>query len=114
MPERSTSLPMRFTGRATTSKRPTTISTKRNFNKAKEKFKAGYVRNGSGHPIDDSGEVSQATAALNGHREQLSRIAVDFDQVAAALAQAQRDSDAEIASLDGQLHDLDDQTGVRC
>lgn len=70
------------------------------FDKAKAKFKAGYVRNGSEHPIDESGEVSRATAALNGHREQLSHVAVNLEQCTAALAQAQRDGDAEIASLD--------------
>jgi hypothetical protein len=61
------------------------------FTKAKEKFKAGYVRNGSEHPIDESGEVSRAAAALNGHREQLSQVAVSLEQCAAALAQATPD-----------------------
>lgn len=82
------------------------------FNKAKQKFKDGYTRNGSEHPINTSAQVERATAAMDGHREQLSKIALNLEQTAAALAQAQRDSDAEIAGLNAQLHELDDQMGA--
>ncbi|WP_396919320.1 DUF456 domain-containing protein [Mycolicibacterium sp.] len=78
------------------------------FEAAKRQFKDAYKRNGSGHPINDSAEVQRASAALAGHPEQLSNIAVDLEQVAAALATGQRDCDAQIASLENQLHAIDD------
>jgi hypothetical protein len=78
------------------------------FEAAKRQFKDAYKRDDSTHPINDSAEVQKASAALAGHPEQLSNIAVDLEQVAAALATGQRDCDAQIASLESQLHTIDD------
>jgi hypothetical protein len=79
------------------------------FDAAKRQFKEAYQRNDSEYPIDESHEVQRAATHLAGHPEELSRIAVDLEQVAASLAVAQRDSDAEIAALESQLHAIDDQ-----
>jgi hypothetical protein len=79
------------------------------FDAAKRQFKEAYRRNDSEYPIDESHEVQRAASQLAGHPDELSRIAVDLEQVAASLAIAQRDSDAEIAALETQLHAIDDQ-----
>jgi hypothetical protein len=79
------------------------------FDAAKRQFKEAYRKDDSEYPIDESHEVQRAATQLTGHPEELSRIAVDLEQVAAALAIAQRDSDAEIAALETQLHGIDDQ-----
>ena len=79
------------------------------FDAAKRQFKDAYRRNDTEFPIDESHEVQRAAKELAGHPEELSRIAVDLEQVAASLAIAQRDSDAEIAALETQLHAIDDQ-----
>jgi len=79
------------------------------FDKAKQKFKAGYRRNGSEHPINESAEVRQATTALAGHTEALPRIAASLEQVAAALVTAQRHSDYALGEADGALDEIDDQ-----
>jgi hypothetical protein len=79
------------------------------FDKAKQKFEAGYRRNGSEHPINESAEVRQATTALAGHTEALPRIAASLEQVAAALVTAQRHSDYALGEADGALDEIDDQ-----
>lgn len=79
------------------------------FDAAKRQFKEAYRVDDSEHPINESNVVQQATTALAGHPEELSQIAADLEQVAAALATAQRDSDAEIAALEAKLHEYDDQ-----
>ena len=79
------------------------------FDKAKQKFKAGYRRNGSEHPINESAVVRQATTALAGHTEALPRIAASLEQVAAALVTAQRHSDYALGEADGALDEIDDQ-----
>lgn len=79
------------------------------FEAAKRQFKEAYRVDDAEHPINESNAVREAAAALAGHPEELSRIAVDLEKVAAALATAQRDSDAEIAALEAKLHEYDDQ-----
>lgn len=85
------------------------------FAAAKKTFADAYHRPGGVHPINDSAEVQKVSAALAGHPEQLTRIAADLEQTAAALVTAQRDSAAEIESLDAQLHTIDDEisTAIR-
>ena len=78
------------------------------FATAKKRFKDAYRVDDSEHPINESNLVKEASTALAGHPEELSRIAVNLEQVAAALATAQRDCDAEIAALDAKLHQIDD------
>ena len=80
------------------------------FNKAKEQFKTAYVRNnGSQHPINDSAEVQRMSAQLSGHPEELTKIAANLEQTAAALATAQRDSAAEVNELNAALHSIDEE-----
>ena len=80
------------------------------FNKAKQQFKDAYNRNnGSEHPINDAAEVQRMSALLAGHPEELTKIAANLQQTAAALATAQRDSAAEIAELNAALHSIDDE-----
>lgn len=78
------------------------------FVTAKQRFETGWRHNGAEHPIVDSPEVTRATAAMNLQKPQLAKIAVDLETVAAALATAQRASDADIAALDNLLHGVDD------
>jgi hypothetical protein len=82
------------------------------FNAAKQRFQEAYLRNGSEHPINESAQVLQVTAALAGHQENLSRIAADLEEVAASLAIAQRNSDAEIAATNAALHEIDNAISV--
>jgi hypothetical protein len=82
------------------------------FSTAKQRFEQGWRHNGVEHPITASAEVARATAAMNLQKLQLARIAVDLETVAAALATAQRTSDADIAALDTFLHGADDAIGA--
>jgi hypothetical protein len=78
------------------------------FRKAQEQFKNAYNRNnGSEHPINDAAEVQRLNAQLAGHPEQLSNIAVNLEQTAAALATAQRDATTEVGELNAALHSID-------
>ncbi|OPX07750.1 hypothetical protein [Mycobacterium sp. AT1] len=78
------------------------------FVSAKQRFEKGWRRNGTEHPINDSPEATQAAATMNLQKPQLAKIAVDLEDVAAALATAQRTSDGDIAGLDNLLHGIDD------
>jgi hypothetical protein len=78
------------------------------FVSAKQRFENGWRRDGAEHPINDSAAVARATDAMKLQRPQLARIAVDLETVAAALATAQRASDADIGALDNLLHGIDD------
>jgi hypothetical protein len=60
------------------------------FNAAKRDFEQAYRVNDHEHPINESAEVQRVSAALKGHPEELVCIAVDLEQLAAALAVAQQ------------------------
>jgi hypothetical protein len=82
------------------------------FDEAKRKFEKAYQRDKTEHPINDSAEVARASAALTGHRQDLNRVAVKLEEVAAALAVAQRASGGVIAgplALNFQVDDIDNQ-----
>ncbi|CAN5566662.1 hypothetical protein BH09ACT8_BH09ACT8_42930 [soil metagenome] len=84
------------------------------FNAAKQQFKDSYNQNnGVHHPINDGAEVQTASAALAGHPEELSKIAVDLEQLAAALSKAQRDSAEMIDALDEHLHAVDEEIATQ-
>ena len=78
------------------------------FKNAKRRFEQGWTSNGSEHPINASDEVTRATEQLHLQKPQLAKIALDLENVAIALAAAKRTSDADIAALDRQLHQIDD------
>ncbi|WP_199254050.1 putative alpha/beta hydrolase [Mycolicibacterium mengxianglii] len=82
------------------------------FNIAKKQFWDSWDRKDTvEHPINDSAEVQKVSAALGGQPDELAKIAVSLQQVAAALATAQRDSAALIEDLNADLHDIDDEIG---
>jgi hypothetical protein len=81
------------------------------FNLARSRFDKAWTRENGENPINDSAEVQRATNSLGVQAAQLSRIGGDLENIAAALAGAQRSGKGEISSLEGSLQDLDDQIG---
>lgn len=80
------------------------------FNQAKTRFQEAWDRqDGGAHPINESAEVLHATQALNLTREQLTRVAVDLEAIAAALAEAQQSSKSSIQALETSLQTIDDE-----
>ncbi|MGE2688244.1 hypothetical protein [Mycolicibacterium pulveris] len=87
-----------------------TTETSNEFAAAQQRFAAAWDRQGGGgHPINDSEEVKRATESLKLNDEQISRIAVDLQNVSASLAEAQRSGDIAISNLDAVLKWLDNQ-----
>ncbi|MCV7230236.1 hypothetical protein [Mycolicibacterium komossense] len=85
------------------------------FTAAKKQFEDSYSRNnGTQHPINDGAEVQKVSAALAKHPEELTKIAVDLEQTAAALAMAQRESAEMIDALDEHLHAVDEEISTEC
>lgn len=81
------------------------------FGQARECFEKAWNRETGEHPINDSPGVRRATASLGVQASQLPEIAVDLETVAAALAEAQRFAGAQIASLENELQQIDDELG---
>ncbi len=81
------------------------------FEDARRRFEASWNRENGEHPINDSAEVQRVTRSLGAQSEQLPKIGVALENVAAALAEAQRTSAAGIATLEGELQRLDDLIG---
>lgn len=81
------------------------------FDEARRRFDASWNRQDGDHPIDDSAEVQQVTKSLSAQSLQLPRIGVDLENIAASLAEAQRTAGAQIATLEGQLQQLDEEIG---
>lgn len=79
------------------------------FENARKQFRDAWVSDGSHSPINESAEVQRITASVGAHRDQLKVIGTKYEQIAAALAKAQRAADAEIAALEKQLHAVDEQ-----
>lgn len=79
------------------------------FENARKQFRDAWVSDGSHSPINESAEVQRITASIGAHRDQLKVIGTKYEQIAAALAKAQRGADAEIAALEKQLHAIDEQ-----
>jgi tetrahydromethanopterin S-methyltransferase subunit B len=80
------------------------------FAEARRRFDA-WIRDNGQHPITDSAEVQRTATALGLQASQLPKIAVDLENVAAALAQTQGTADAYINALEGRLQTLDDWIG---
>jgi hypothetical protein len=60
------------------------------FVEACRRFEASWNRENGDNPINDSAEVQRATRSLGVQAAQLPKIWVDLENIAAALAQAQR------------------------
>lgn len=80
------------------------------FLSAKERFESAWDRqDGGDHPINDSEEVRRATESLNYNRDTMAKVAVDLQNVAASLAEAQRSAAISISNLDAALQWIDNQ-----
>ncbi|BBX73272.1 hypothetical protein H7H78_05040 [Mycobacterium shinjukuense] len=81
------------------------------FDQARRRFEAAWNRENGEHPINDSAEVQRVTTSLGAQSLQLPKIGVDLENIAAALAEAQRSAAGQIATLEGQLQQVDDRLG---
>ena len=82
------------------------------FDEARRRFEASWNHENGDHPINDSAEVQRVTKSLGVLSAQIPKIAVDLENIAAALAEAQRSASGQIATLEGQLQQLDDLIGT--
>jgi hypothetical protein len=81
------------------------------FVEACRRFETSWNRKTGEHPINDSAEVQRATTSLGVQAAQLPKIAVDLENIAATLAQAQRTSGTLISTLESQLQQTDTEIG---
>ena len=70
-----------------------------------------WVRDNGQHPMTNSAEVQRTINGLHLQADQLPRIAVDLETIAASLAQAQSTAAGYIDRLDTRLQTLDDWIG---
>lgn len=82
------------------------------FEQARKRFEVSWNHQNGDNPINDSAEVQRVTKSLGAQSEQLSKIGADLENVAAGLADAQKQGAAEIATLDHQLRVLDKLIGA--
>lgn len=81
------------------------------FEQARRRFDAAWNQQNGDHPINDSAEAQRVTTSLSAQSLQLPKIGVDLENIAAALAEAQRTAGWQIARLGGQLQQLDNEIG---
>ncbi len=81
------------------------------FARARERFERAWLRDNEEHPINDSSRVRLATTSLGVQAAQLPVIASDLEEIAAALAEAQRSSATCIANLEKSLQHIDSDLG---
>jgi hypothetical protein len=81
------------------------------FGDALRRFEASWNRDNGDHPINDSAEVQRAMQSLGLQAAQLPNIAVDLENIAATLAEAQRTCGTLISALETQLQQIDDEIG---
>lgn len=79
------------------------------FEAARRRFEAAWNHRNGEHPINDSAEVQRVSRSLGLQTEQLPKIAVDLEKIAATLAEAQRISARYITALEHDLQDIDDE-----
>ncbi|OBI28131.1 alpha/beta hydrolase [Mycobacterium sp. E2238] len=83
------------------------------FAQAQQRFNAAWNhQDGSPSPINSSDEVQRTIKSLGAQSEQLPKIGADLENIAAALAEAQKGGAAEIAALERQLQLLDKIIGA--
>ena len=81
------------------------------FDEARRRFEASWNRVNGDHPINDLAEVQRAMQSLGAQSLQLPKIGVDLENVAAALAWAQRSGAKLITTLESRLQGFDDELG---
>jgi hypothetical protein len=81
------------------------------FDEARRRFEASWNRENGENPINDSTEVQRVSKSLGAQSLQLPKIGVDLENIAAALAEAQRTGAVLISTLEGQLQRLDNEIG---
>ncbi|CAM4358049.1 hypothetical protein MB901379_04897 [Mycobacterium basiliense] len=79
------------------------------FRQARERFEKSWNHESGENPINDSAEVQRTVNTLGLQAAQLPKIAIDLQNVAATLAEAQRSGNSAIAALEGELQSIDDQ-----
>lgn len=79
------------------------------FDQAYRRFEAAWNRPGGDNPIIGSAEVQRAVTGLGVQADQLPKIGTDLENIAAALAEAQRTGAGFISTLDGQLQEIDNE-----
>jgi hypothetical protein len=82
------------------------------FTQARQRFRAAWNRENGEHPINDSLEVQRATNTLHLQQTQLTAIGTDLENIAAALAEAQKSATTKIHALEVQLQDIDNRIGM--
>ncbi|SPM30380.1 hypothetical protein [Mycobacterium terramassiliense] len=78
------------------------------FEQARRRFEAAWTHENGDNAINDSAEVQRTAQALGAQSEQLPKIGAHLEEVAAALAEAQKGGNATISALETSLHELDD------
>jgi hypothetical protein len=81
------------------------------FDEARRRFEASWNRENGENPINDSTEVQRVSKSLGAQSLQLPKIGVDLENIAAALAEAQRTGAVLISTMEGQLQRLDNEIG---
>ena len=81
------------------------------FEEARRRFEASWNRENGAHPINDSAEVRRTTQSLGAQSLQLPRIGAGLENIAAALAEAQRTGAVLVSASETQLQQLDNEIG---
>lgn len=82
------------------------------FEQARNRFDAAWNHQNGDHPINDSAEVQRTVKSLGAQSLQLPKIGADLENIAAALAEAQKAGAQQIATLERQLLVLDKIIGA--
>lgn len=77
------------------------------FQQARQRFGAAWNHQNGDHPINDAAEVQRLVKTLGAQSERLPRIGADLENIAAALAEAQKAGTQRIATLEHELQGLD-------
>lgn len=77
------------------------------FEQARKRFDAAWNHQNGDHPINDSAEVQRLAKSLGAQSEQLPKIGADLENIAAALAEAQKAGAQRISTLEHALQGLD-------
>lgn len=77
------------------------------FEQARQRFDAAWNHQNGDHPINDSAEVQRVIKSLGAQSEQLPKIGAVLENIAAALADAQKSGTQRISTLEHELQGLD-------